>query len=66
MINLEIREFSNSIINFVNQSPLPPEIKRLCIRDIATQLQATADEQIQTEIMERDKHTENNGKQEET
>lgn len=66
MINLEIREFSRSIINFINQSPLPPEIKRLCICDIAVQLQAAADEQIRTEIMERDNHTENDEKKEET
>lgn len=66
MSNLEIREFSQNIINFVNQSSLPVEIKRLCICDIATQLQTTADQQICTEIVERNSHTGNDGKQEET
>lgn len=66
MSNLDIREFTSAIITFVNQSPLPVEVKRLCVCDIAAQLQATANEQIQTEIVERDKHAENDGKQEET
>lgn len=59
MINLEIREFSNAIIKFIDQSPLPVEIKRLCINDIAAQLQTAADSQIRTEILERDKVEQN-------
>lgn len=60
MVNLVVREFSKSIIDFVNRSPLPIEIKRLCINDIAAQLQTAADEQIQREILERDKHMADN------
>ena len=57
MVNLTVREFSKAIIDFVNQSPLPIEIKRLCINDIAAQLQVAADERIRDEILERDNHT---------
>lgn len=49
MVNLTVREFSKAIIDFVNQSPLPIEIKRLCINDIAAQLQVAADERIRDE-----------------
>lgn len=55
MVNLAVREFSQTIIKFVNQSPLPIEIKRLCVSDIAVQLRTAADERIETEIRERDK-----------
>lgn len=54
MINLEIREFSQAIINFVNQSPLAIEIKRLCINEIAVQLQSTADAQLYKELQDRE------------
>ena len=57
MVNLKVREFSQAIINFINQSPLPIEVKRLCMSDIATQLQHTADEQIKAELLERSKQT---------
>lgn len=68
MNNLEIREFSQAIINFIKKSPLPIEVKRLCINDIAAQLQQAADAQIETEILQRDRQEaeNNNTKQEET
>lgn len=68
MGNLEIREFSQAIINFIKKSPLPIEVKRLCINDIATQLQQAADAQIETEILQRDRQEaeNNNTEQEET
>lgn len=68
MNNLEIREFSQAIINFIKKSPLPIEVKRLCINDIAAQLQQAADAQIETEILQRDQQLaeKNNTEQEET
>lgn len=68
MNNLEIREFSQAIINFIKKSPLPIEVKRLCINDIAAQLQQAADAQIETEILQRDQRPaeKNNTEQEET
>lgn len=55
MSNLEIREFSQAIINFVNSSALPVEVKRLALSDILHQLDSTANTAIQGEIVERDK-----------
>ncbi len=62
-MNLEIREFTQTIIQFVNQSLLPIEVKRLCINDIAAQLSTAADTQIQAEITARQK-AESEGKNE--
>ena len=55
MGNLEIREFSQAIINFVNSSALPVEVKRLALADILHQLDSAANTAIQVEIAERDK-----------
>ena len=54
MGNLEIREFSQAIINFVNSSQLPMEVKRLALADILHQLDSAASEIIRSEIEERD------------
>lgn len=54
MSNLEIREFSQAIINFVNSSQLPMEVKRLALADILHQLDSAASEIIRSEIEERD------------
>ena len=55
MGNLEIREFSQAIINFVNGSALPVEVKRLALSDIMHQLDSAANTAIQGEIVERDR-----------
>ena len=55
MSNLEIREFSQAIINFVNSSALPVEVKRLALADILHQLDSAANTILQNEISERDK-----------
>lgn len=55
MGNLEIREFSQAIINFVNSSALPVEVKRLALADILHQLDSAANTAIQGEIVERDR-----------
>ena len=55
MSNLEIREFSQAIINFVNRSALPVEVKRLALSDITHQLDSTANAILQNEITERDR-----------
>lgn len=54
MNNLEIREFSQAIINFVNGSTLPLEVKRLVMADIMHQLDSAANAILQNEIAERD------------
>lgn len=55
MSNLEIREFSQAIINFINSSSLPVEVKRLALADILHQLDSAANTAIQVEIAERDR-----------
>lgn len=67
MNNLEIREFSQAIINFVNGSPLPVEVKRLVMADIMHQLDSAANAILQNEIAERDikeKEGQDNGTEE--
>lgn len=54
MSNLEIREFSQAIINFVNGSQLPIEVKRLALADILRQVDSAASEIIRSEIEDRD------------
>lgn len=53
MDNLEIREFSQSIINFTNQSPLPMEVKRLALADILSQVADAANSAVQAELATR-------------
>jgi hypothetical protein len=50
MNNTEIREFQQSIVNFVNQSPLEIELKRIVVEGIATQLKIESDKQISIEL----------------
>lgn len=54
-MNLKIREFKQSIINFVNASDLPVEVKFLVLADISNQTGIMANEQIKKEIAERNK-----------
>lgn len=53
MSNLEIREFSQAIINFVNGSQLPIEVKRLALADILRQVDSASSEIIRSEIADR-------------
>lgn len=55
MGNLEIREFSQAIIYFVNGSPLPVEVKRLALSDILHQIDSATNSILRNEIAERDK-----------
>ena len=54
MNSLEIREFSQSIINHVNSSPLPIEIKRLALLDIVHQVEEVTNVTLKNEISARD------------
>ena len=55
MQNLEIRIFTQDIINYTNASPLPIEAKRLAIMEILRQTQNEADRVIQSELEEHRK-----------
>ena len=52
-MDLEVREFTNSIVKFINDSKLPAEVKRLVMHKICTELDAVAENIIQTQIAER-------------
>lgn len=53
MNSLEIREFEQAIINQINQSPLPLEVKRLIVENICAQVNEATNKQIQAEQAER-------------
>lgn len=53
MNSLEIREFEQAIINQINQSPLPLEVKRLIVENICAQVNEATNKQIQAELTER-------------
>lgn len=53
MNSLEIREFHHAIANFTAQSPLPVEVKRLCIKDILHELEESANVEIQQQFEAR-------------
>lgn len=65
MQNLEIREFSQAIINHTNASPLPVEVKRLALTDILHQLDEVAEDAIRSEIAERDRMEQEEAEKEE-
>lgn len=58
MNSLEIREFEQSIVNLFNGCGLPMEIKRLIVNDIAGQINRAADNQINVELAERNRESE--------
>lgn len=49
MTSWEIRQFSNKIVNDINESPLPLEVKRLCMMDVMNQLTSAAEQDILAE-----------------
>lgn len=67
MQDLEIREFSQAIVNFTNKSMLPLEVKRLALADILHQIDMAANDAIQAELIERSRieHEEQDKKKEE-
>ena len=58
MSNYDIRMFRNSILSYINQSPLPAEVKLLAVKDIASQLEAEANKAVMQEAAELEKANE--------
>ena len=54
MINLEIREFSQAITNFVDGSGLPEEVKRMALQEVLTRQEQKARDALMAEIAARD------------
>lgn len=52
-MDLQIREFSQAIINFINASTLPMEVKRLCLAEIMEQVNRESDACINAQVSER-------------
>lgn len=54
MNNLEIKEFSQAIANFVEASPLPDEVKRMALQENLVRQEQKARDALLAEIAERD------------
>lgn len=54
-MDLQIREFSKAISDFVNRAELPPEVKRLALLEIAQKAAQESDRAVISQIAERDK-----------
>ena len=52
-MDLEIREFKNAIVQFVNKSDLPMEIKRLCLSEILKDVSDASDVVIKDQLVSR-------------
>lgn len=54
MTSLEIREFKQTISNFVNASKLPAEVKRLALNEVLREQENVTLEVLKSEIEARD------------
>lgn len=54
MSNLEIREFTQAINNFVDGSDLPEEVKRMALQEVLTRQEQKARDALMAEIADRD------------
>ena len=54
MSNLEIKEFSQAIANFVEASPLPEEVKRMALQENLARHEQKARDALMAEIAARD------------
>ena len=62
MSNLEIKEFSQAITNFVDSSGLPEEVKRMALQEVLIRQEQKARDALLAEIADRDA-AEQEGKQ---
>ena len=54
MSNLEFKEFSQAIANFVEASPLPEEVKRMALQENLARQEQKARDALMAEIAARD------------
>lgn len=54
-MNLNIREFKQAIVNFINQNKLPIEVKRMVLSEILKAVEMESDRIVIQEIEKRDK-----------
>ncbi len=55
MLSIEIREFSEAIKNFIYQSEIPWEVKRLALQEIFGEVERNAISELKQEIEERNR-----------
>lgn len=66
MINVEIREFKNDIINYVNAcESIPVEVKYLVFKDILHQIESEANRTVIAEREQMENDREKEGKEHE-
>lgn len=53
-MNLKIREFKVTLENYINNIDLPPEVKRMVLKEIYNTVYAEADRAVREEIETRD------------
>ena len=50
-MNLKIRQFEDSILNMINESDLPMEVKRLVLSDVFNLILKQSDKEVAAEIL---------------
>lgn len=60
MTNLDIRVFSESIRNYVNQNSLPTEVKRMVLSDILKEVVQKSEMELAEEIRKKEKKEKEN------
>ena len=49
-MNLAIRRFEESMVNLINSTHLPIEVKRLAVHEVLTKIEAQAEKEIIAEL----------------
>lgn len=62
-MNLRIREFELTLENYISGSSLPPEVKRMALKEIYESAERAATEAIAAEIKEREEKEEKQDEQ---
>lgn len=62
-MNLKIREFKVTLENYINNTDLPPEVKRIVLKEVYESAEWAANEAIASEIKERDEKEEEQDEQ---
>ena len=52
--NLKIREFTQALLNFIDGSDLPEEVKRMALQEVLTRQEQKARDALLAEIAARD------------
>ena len=53
-MDLQIREFQIGLVDYINRSNLPMEVKKLIVKDILLKIEKASDELVNQLILERE------------